>query len=124
MAVTSLLASAILTGCSPDGEVIDSEYAKVCQDQTTQERVEDSKCSEEGRHSGHAGWYFLPLVGRIPAIGQRLSGGTTTAPRTGTTRTGVNPRGETFRRDSTVHRDSTVRRGGFGSSTRHGSFGG
>ena len=106
--VTALLASALLTGCSPDGEVIDADYAKVCQDRTTQERAEDDRCSDQGVSSGLYGWYFLAMgSGRrsIPAVGSGLSGGTTSVPSGATSRSGVAPDGA-----------SSVSRGGFGGS--------
>jgi hypothetical protein len=106
--VTALLASALLTGCSPDGEVIDADYAKVCQDRTTEERAEDDRCSEQGVSSGLYGWYFLAMgSGRrsIPAVGAGLSGGTRSVPSGATSRSGVSPDGA-----------SSVSRGGFGSS--------
>jgi hypothetical protein len=122
--VTALLASAMLTGCTPEGEVIDADYAQVCQDRTTEERVEDSKCSEEGRSSGLYGWYFFAMGARsaainrsIPAVGSRLSGGVTTVPAGASTRSGLPAAGS-----------SSVSRGGFGDSAksggRSGSMGG
>jgi hypothetical protein len=114
LGVTALLASALLTGCSPDGEVIDADYAKVCQDRTTEERAEDNRCSEQGVSSGLYGWYFLAMgAGRrsIPAVGAGLSGGTTSVPSGATSRSGVSPDGA-----------SSVSRGGFGSS--NGTTGG
>ncbi len=114
--VTALLASALLTGCSPEGEVIDADYAQVCQDRTTEERVEDSKCSEEGRSSGVYGWYFFAMGARsaainrsIPAVGTRLNGGVTTVPAGASTRSGLPATGST-----------SVSRGGFGDSAKSG----
>ncbi|MHA7238938.1 tRNA-dihydrouridine synthase [Arthrobacter sp. TMS1-12-1] len=119
LGVTALLASALLTGCTPSGDVIDEDYAQVCQDQTTQERVEDSKCSEEGRSSSHYGWYFLPMIihtsGRstiIPPVGARVSGGTTNIPSGTTARRGFASDGQ------------SVTRGGFGGSVKSGGSGG
>jgi hypothetical protein len=120
LGVTALLSSALLTGCSPDGEVIDADYAQVCQDRTTQQRVEDSKCSEEGRSSGAFGWYFFAMGLRgatdarsIPAVGQQLRGGTTSVPAGASTRSGVPAKGA-----------ASVTRGGFGGSVKPGSVGG
>lgn len=108
LGVTALLSSALLTGCSPDGEVIDADYAKVCQDRTTQERAEDDRCSDRGVSSGLYGWYFLAMGSNsrsIPAVGSGLSGGTNSIPPGATSRSGVTPDGS-----------SSVSRGGFGSS--------
>lgn len=120
LGVTALLASAVLTGCSPSGDVIDADYAKVCQEKTTEKRVEDDKCSEEGRSSGHAGWYFFPMGGSgsttshsIPAVGSKLSGGTTSIPSNASSKSGVSSKGST-----------SVSRGGFGGSVKGGSIGG
>lgn len=114
LGVTALLSSALLTGCSPDGEVIDADYAKVCQDRTTEERAEDDRCSDDGVRSGVYGWYFLPMGSgsrSIPAVGSGLAGGTTSVPSGATSRSGVAPDGA-----------SSVSRGGFGSS--NGTTGG
>jgi hypothetical protein len=120
LGVSALLASAVLTGCTPDGEVIDADYAQLCQDTKTQDRVEDSKCSDQGRDSTYYGWYFLPLgtVGSntthsIPAVGTKLSGGVTTIPQGATSKTGAPVKGT-----------SSVSRGGFGGSAKGGSSGG
>ncbi|MHA7286276.1 tRNA-dihydrouridine synthase [Arthrobacter sp. MDT3-44] len=119
LGVTALLASALLTGCTPEGDVIDEDYAQVCQDRTTQERVEDSKCSEAGRSSGAFGWYFLPMIinnsGRstvIPRVGSRVSGGITNIPSGATARSGFSSEGQ------------SVTRGGFGNSAKSGGSGG
>lgn len=108
LGLTALLSSALLTGCSPDGDVIDADYAKVCQDRTTQERAEDDRCSDQGVSSGLYGWYFLAMRSSsrsIPPVGAGLSGGTTSIPPGATSRSGVAPDGS-----------SAVSRGGFGSS--------
>ena len=120
LGVTALLASAVLTGCGPSGNVIDADYAKVCQDKTTKQRIEDSKCSEEGRASGHAGWYFFPMGSAgsttshsVPAVGQKLSGGTEKIPAKATSKSGVSSKGS-----------DSVSRGGFGGGAKGGSVGG
>lgn len=120
LGVTALLASAVLTGCSPSGDVIDADYAKVCQDKTSEKRVEDDKCSEEGRSSGHAGWYFFPMgtsgstkSHSIPAVGSKLTGGKTSIPSNASSKSGVDSKGS-----------KAVTRGGFGGSVKGGSIGG
>lgn len=120
LGVSAVLASAVLTGCSPSGEVIDTDYAQVCQDIKTGQRAEDAHCSEEGRAGGHYGWYFFPMgttdttaARSIPAVGAPLTGGSTSVPQGATTRSGVTPK-----------ESSTVSRGGFGSSVKGGSIGG
>ncbi|MCC3292377.1 tRNA-dihydrouridine synthase [Arthrobacter sp. zg-Y1110] len=116
LGVTALLASAVLTGCSPSGDVIDADYAKVCQEKTTEKRVEDDKCSEEGRSSGYAGWYFFPMGSSssgkshsIPAVGSKLTGGSTSIPDKATSKSGVSDKGS-----------SKVTRGGFGGGAKGG----
>lgn len=120
LGVSALLASAVLTGCTPDGNVIDADYAQLCQDKKTQERVDDSKCSEAGRGGSYYGWYFLPMgaadsgsTRSIPAVGSKLSGGATTIPQGATAKTGAPVKGS-----------GTVSRGGFGGSAKGGSSGG
>ncbi|MEH0108673.1 tRNA-dihydrouridine synthase [Tersicoccus sp. MR15.9] len=110
LGVTAVLASALMTGCSPDGDVIDADYAQVCQDRTSQQRVEDDKCSDSGRAGGHYGWYFFPMGSRgssntrsLPGVGDRLSGGTTSVPAGASAKSGVPAKGS-----------SSVSRGGFG----------
>lgn len=120
LGISGILASAVLTGCSPDGSVIDADYAQTCQDRTTQQRVEDEKCSDQGRSSGHYGWYFLPMGSSgnttprsIPAVGAPLAGGVTSIPQGATSRSGVSSKGST-----------AVSRGGFGGTAKGGSTGG
>ncbi|WP_422759029.1 tRNA-dihydrouridine synthase [Paenarthrobacter sp. C1] len=119
LGVSAVMASAVLTGCSPDGSVIDADYAQTCQDKATQQRVEDDKCSDQGRSSRHYGWYFLPMGSSgstdsrsIPEVGAPLSGGTDSIPPGATAKSGVATKGPT-----------SVSRGGFGGSAK-GSTGG
>ncbi|GAA4034178.1 hypothetical protein GCM10023063_17680 [Arthrobacter methylotrophus] len=120
LGISALLASAVLTGCSPSGDVIDADYAKVCQDKTTQQRIDDSKCSDQGRSSGHYGWYFMPMGSAgssnsrsLPAVGQKVSGGTESVPSGASVKSGVPAQGST-----------SVSRGGFGSSVGGGDSAG
>ena len=116
LGLSGLLASVLLTGCSPDGEVVDADYAQVCQDRKTESRVDDDKCSDQGRSSGAYGWYFFNINSgsskNVTAVGSRLTGGSTTAPSSGSVKSGVAPKG------------GTVSRGGFGGSAKGGSSGG
>ena len=116
LGVSGILASALLTGCTPDGDVIDADYAQVCQDRKSESRVEDSMCSDSGRSSGAYGWYFFNMnsgtASTVPPVGSKLTGGSTTAPTTGTVKSGVASKG------------GTVSRGGFGTSAKGGSSGG
>jgi hypothetical protein len=118
LGVTSILASALLTGCTPSGDVIDADYAKVCRDNKTQQRSEDTNCnSESGRSGGAYGWYFLPMGNSgstgnrsVPGVGQGLSGGVDSIPSGATSQSGVTSKGS-----------SSVSRGGFGGSAKGGS---
>lgn len=115
LGVTSVLASALLTGCTPGGDVIDADYAQVCRDNQTQQRTEDTNCnSSSGRSGGSYGWYFLPMGNSgstshrsIPAVGQPLAGGVTSIPPSATAKSGVSSKGST-----------SVSRGGFGGSAK------
>ncbi|WP_227471703.1 tRNA-dihydrouridine synthase [Paenarthrobacter sp. YJN-5] len=120
LGISAVLASAVLTGCAPGGSVIDADYAQTCQDKATQQRVEDDKCSDQGRSSGHYGWYFLPMGSSgsadsrsIPAVGAPLTGGTDSIPSGATAKSGVSSKGSTG-----------VSRGGFGGTAKGGSTGG
>ena len=112
LGVTGLLASAMMTGCTPGGEVIDADYAKACQDKRSEIRVEDNHCSEDGRAGGYYGWYFYQTGGgTVPPVGSKLTGGTTTPPAAGKSVKSAPSKG------------GTVARGGFGTSAK-GSSGG
>ncbi|UDL16608.1 hypothetical protein SEA_ATUIN_214 [Arthrobacter phage Atuin] len=114
LGVAGILASALLTGCTPDGTVIDADYAQMCQDKTTEQRVEDTNCSDQGRAGGHYGWYFYNMQGNshtLPAVGSKLSGGSTSIPAGKSYKAGVTSKG------------GTISRGGFGTSAK-GSSGG
>lgn len=113
LGISGILASALLTGCDTNGDVIDADYAQVCKDNKTNERVEDDKCSDQGRSSGYYGWYFYGMGApgsttprSLPAVGAPLSGGVTTLPPGSTAKSGVSSKGHT-----------AVARGGFGGST-------
>lgn len=108
------------------------DYAQVCQDTQTGERVEDQWCEDpsiaqdqagavqedsgeeqeepvaSGGHVSH-GWFFIPLSGgrTVPAVGSPVRGGTTQAPA-GRTVTKVPASGGSFAKAGTVSK------GGFG----------
>jgi hypothetical protein len=111
LGVTGLLASAMLTGCTPSGDVIDADYAQVCKDRKTEQRVDDNNCSEAGRSGGYYGWYFYQSGSSVPAVGSRATGGVDSIP------------GGTTAKSGTPSKGGTVTRGGFGSSAK-GSSGG
>jgi hypothetical protein len=111
LGVTGVLASALLTGCSTNGDVIDADYAKVCRDEKTQQRTEDKNCeSSSGRSGGAYGWYFYQMGNSsrsLPAVGQPLAGGVTSLPSGKSAKSGVAVKGS-----------PSVSRGGFGGSAK------
>lgn len=69
--VTAVLVTT-LTGCSASAEEEEYDYAAVCADQQTQQRVaDDDDCDDRGSY----GWYYIPVGTVAPAIGQGVSGG-------------------------------------------------
>ena len=73
LGITAVMASS-LTGCATS-----ADYAAVCVDPDTQERVADDQCDDDSDYNG-AGtgffWYYLGASSRVPAIGQSATGGT------------------------------------------------
>lgn len=75
LGVTALAASQ-LSGCASE-----PEYAAICTDPQTHQRVDDDQCDDSDEpddyHGGGAGffWFYLATSGRspIPAIGQRYN---------------------------------------------------
>lgn len=108
--VTALMASG-LTGCasSPD-------YAAVCVDPQTEERVDDDQCDDDSGSNG-AGtaflWYYLAASSRFPAVGGTVSGGTFN----GSSINGTVQRGGLPSTGGSSVKSSTTK-GGFGSSNR------
>lgn len=116
LGVTAITASG-LAGCasSPD-------YAAVCVDPETDERVDDDECDDaDESYSGSPGagffWYYLGASSRVPAVGSGVSGGTFTTPSSGSLqRGGLDSGGADSVRSTT--------RGGFGGSSSGRSFSG
>lgn len=112
---------------------LEQDYAQVCQDTQTGERIEDQWCEDPSIAEGQAGagqeqaaegegpqqtshyggggfgWFFIPLSGgrTVPAVGSPLRDGTTQAPA-GRSVTKVPPSGGSFAKSGTVSK------GGFG----------
>jgi hypothetical protein len=110
LGVTAVMASG-LTGCasSPD-------YAAVCVDPQTEERVADDQCDDDSDYNGAGSgffWYYLGASSRVPAIGGTASGGTFS----GSTLTGTVQRGGLPSTGGSSVR-STTTKGGFGGSSR------
>lgn len=122
VAGTGFLAASLLTGCSTSDE---AEYAAVCKDAKSDQRVSDDKCSD-GSSGGSSAflWYFMGMNSRVPSVGSPLSGGTTSIPDTSNYKTGVSPSGETvtksgFGKSGAVSKSSSTS-GGFGSGGAKG----
>ena len=116
LGVTALLAGTI-TAMVASSES-DPDYAQVCFNDQTGERVDDSQCgnsSSDGRSSGIYAWYFYSRGASVPAVGQNRSTApnyTRTMPSGAKASTGYSSKG------------GTVSRGGFGGSAKSGSTGG
>jgi hypothetical protein len=111
LGITTVMA-ANLTGCSSSS----ADYAAVCVDPDTQERVDDDQCDDDSDyHGGGAGffWYYLGASSRVPAVGQTATGGTWR----GSTLNGTVQRGGLPTTGGDTVKSSTTR-GGFGGSSR------
>ena len=116
LGVTALLAGTI-TAMVASSES-DPDYAQVCFNDQTGERVDDSQCgnsSSDGRSSGIYAWYFYSRGASVPGLGQNRSAYpnyTRTVPSGAKAATGYSSKG------------GTVSRGGFGGSAKGGTTGG
>ena len=114
LGVTALLAGTITAVVASNQD--DPEYAQVCFNDETGERVEDANCnSAAGRGGGLYAWYFFARGATVPAIGQNRSTApdyTRTVPSGAKASTGYSTQG------------GTVSRGGFGTSAKSGTSGG
>jgi uncharacterized protein YgiB involved in biofilm formation len=114
LGVTALLAGTITAIVASNEQ--DPDYAQVCFNEETGERVEDTQCnSSAGRGAALYAWYFYARGASVPGIGQNRTAYpnfTRTVPQGAKTATGYSSKG------------GTVSRGGFGSSSKGGSTGG
>jgi hypothetical protein len=114
LGVTALLAGTITAVVASNQD--EPEYAQVCFNDETGERVEDTQCnSSAGRSGALFAWYFYSRGASVPAVGQNRSAYpsyTSTIPSGAKASTGYSTKG------------GTVSRGGFGSSSKGGSTGG
>ena len=114
LGVTALLAGTITAIVASNED--EPEYAQVCFNDETGERVEDTQCnSSAGRSGALYAWYFYSRGASVPAVGQNRSAYpsyTSTIPSGAKASTGYSSKG------------GTVSRGGFGSSSKGGSTGG
>lgn len=110
LGVTALMAAG-LTGCasSPD-------YAAVCVDPETEERVEDDQCDDDSDYNGASSgffWYYLGANSMVPGVGGRATGGTWN----GSSLSGNVQRGGLPTTGGSSVKSSTTK-GGFGGSSR------
>lgn len=115
LGVTALLAGTITAVVASNQD--EDDYAQVCFNDETGERVDDTQCnSSAGRSGGLFAWYFYSRGASVPAVGQNRSSYpnyTSTIPSGAKASTGYSTKG------------GTVSRGGFGSSSKgRGSTGG
>ncbi|MFE4838032.1 Tat pathway signal protein [Arthrobacter sp. NPDC056691] len=114
LGVTALLAGTITAIVASNEQ--DPDYAQVCFNEQTGERVEDTQCnSSAGRGGALYAWYFYARGASVPGIGQNRTAYpnfTRTVPQGAKTSSGYSSKG------------GTVSRGGFGSSSKGGSTGG
>lgn len=118
------LAASMLTSCSSEKPV---EYAGVCVDQRTQQRLDDDECDERQHHHGGgagylAAWYFMRNGSRVPGVGSRVTGGSTTPPSSSSFVKGGVPASGVSSLDSSkvTGGQKTIKRGGFGSGFKGG----
>lgn len=114
LGVTALLAGTLTAVVASNQD--EADYAQVCFNDETGERVEDTQCnSSAGRSGALYAWYFYSRGASVPGVGQNRSSYpsyTSTIPSGAKASTGYSTKG------------GTVSRGGFGSSSKGGSTGG
>ncbi|GLY18033.1 hypothetical protein Kisp01_50470 [Kineosporia sp. NBRC 101677] len=124
---TALFAAAVLTGCGSDPE---PDHQAVCVNQTTQTRVDDDDCDDNGgARVGGGGvntWLLYGSGRRYPPIGGKIAsypGGVTTLPSGHAgAYGGAEAKGGTVSKASAK---TAIERGGFGKTSRSsGSVGG
>ena len=114
LGITAVMASS-LTGCATS-----ADYAAVCVDPETEQRVDDDQCDDDSDYNGTGTgffWYYLAARSLVPGVGSTVSGGT----YRGSTLNGSVQRGGLPTTGGSTVRSSTTK-GGFGGSGR--SFGG
>lgn len=112
LGVTAVVASG-LTGCASS-----ADYAAVCVDPDTEQRVDDSQCDDDRDYDGSSAgffWYYLAASRVVPAVGARVSGGTFN----GSSLSGTVQRGGLPRTGGSTVKSATTK-GGFGGSHRGG----
>jgi hypothetical protein len=114
LGITAVMASS-LTGCATS-----ADYAAVCVDPETEQRVADDQCDDDSDYNGTGTgffWYYLAARSLVPGVGSTVTGGT----YRGSTLNGSVQRGGLPTTGGSTVRSSTTK-GGFGGTNR--SFGG
>ena len=111
LGVTAVMAAG-LTGCATS-----ADYAAVCVNPDTEERVDDAQCDDDGKDYDGASsgffWYYLAASRGIPALGSSVSGGTFN----GSSLSGTVQRGGLPKTGGSSVKSATTK-GGFGGSSR------
>jgi hypothetical protein len=110
LGVTALAAST-LSGCASE-----PEYAAICTDPQTNERVDDDQCDDDSDYNGTGTgffWYYLAARSIVPAVGQTATGGTFR----GSSLNGTVQRGGLPTTGGSTVKSATTK-GGFGGSSR------
>jgi hypothetical protein len=107
LGITAVMASS-LTGCATS-----ADYAAVCVDPETQERVDDDQCDDDGGGGTGFFWYYLAARSIVPAVGQTATGGTFR----GSSLNGTVQRGGLPTTGGSTVKSATTK-GGFGGSNR------
>ncbi len=76
---TSVAAALSISACGPQGQ---RNAARVCTDGTGQ-RIADHNCQRSGGHGGGAFWYYGGRAAARTGYGEKVSGGSYTAPNRG-----------------------------------------
>lgn len=113
LGLTALVAAS-LTGCAFGG---DPDYAAICVDPETEERVDDDQCDDDREYSGAGGgffWFYMATSSRyaVPSVGQtfdRNAGSYRVSPNARVQRGGLPTYGSSSMK-------SYTKSGGFGSS--------
>ena len=78
---SAAVSASFLAACSQPAQAPD--YAGVCMDQKTQQRLADDRCDDSGGHYHHpgVGWVFFARGRNVPAVGQKMTGYSTAVPK-------------------------------------------
>lgn len=119
-AITATMAVTWMTGCGAPQNEADADYAQVCVDPETNQRVDDDRCDDDTHHSSAAPiWWYMPIssgsYGRMPAVGESVPNtALKSKPATGKTTT-ISKAGGSYAKAG------SVARGGAGTGAKGGS---